>query len=131
MSRTTDEILDALPEGPTTHDRATIERASLLFSQDKNLHWNEALAQAAAQLAVEAEQRAEAEAATKAQIDSFRRLIACGACGVPTFGPERLCPPCLRVAMAIRAERSGAEVIGDHTRRELVEACLDRREQAR
>jgi hypothetical protein len=112
----------------TAADRQTLQRASLLFNADTALHWDDALAQAAALLEVERADEAARQAKAREMTDGFARMLACPACGTGnTLGNrDGLCDPCGQTATVIRLERAAAETVQGRNRRQLVETWLDR-----
>jgi hypothetical protein len=114
---------------PTTAPREVLERASIIFGNDRSLHWDRAVELAAEQIEAEQAIDAERQAKSKAFTDSIAAFWSCGCCG-GNAGPgarDALCERCRFVVNVVRAERLGADVIGKHTRREMASAYLDNR----
>jgi hypothetical protein len=115
---------------PAAPDRETLERTSFLFNTNKTLTWDDALAQAGAQLAVERADEAERLAKGRQITASLGRLWSCQCCG-QNAGPgsqDGLCPPCRSVVATVVAERRASQQVGGRSRRELAQAFVDHRE---
>jgi hypothetical protein len=103
-------------------------RVADLWDRHPEMPEADVFAQVDADLAREAEERAENEAATKELTDSLAGFWSCGVCG-EIAGPARdgLCDKCRTVVAPLVAERNAAELVRGRSRRELAEAYLERR----
>ena len=111
-----------------SQDRERQRRISVRWDNYPHYAYADIAAAIDVELAQEARDRAEGEAWVKDMTDGMKRLAACNACGEHRGLGERTgyCPACSRVAAQVTAERRGADMIAGHTRRQLVEAFLDR-----
>lgn len=109
---------------PTTHDRETLTRASLLFNKDTDLHWDDAIAQAAAHLEAERADEAARQATAKEMTDSLNSMWSCPVCG-QTAMDNALCTDCRRIAVDIELQRSQAKTLpGGGDRRAAVQEWM-------
>jgi len=111
-----------------TDQRDRQSRIAALWQTRPDSDYETVAAEADAQLAAEAAEQAKAEATARELSASLEAMaLTCPACGTSKTASAELCPACGRVVGLVRAQRAGAEPVGDSTRAELVSAYIDAR----
>jgi hypothetical protein len=114
----------------TSDPRERQARIAALWQHRPDSDYETIAAEADAQLAAEAAERAEADARAREFGESLTAMAyTCAVCG-QTRDPaarDALCEPCRRVVWQVRSERAAAEQVSGSTRRALAEQYVDSR----
>jgi hypothetical protein len=114
-----------------TPTREALDRRRQIWDRQPDLHYDEVITLANAELAAEQAEEAERHAKAKEITDSMSALWSCGCCA-GNAGPgaqDGLCPDCRPVVARVIAERRASQLVNGRSRRELAEAYVDYREQ--
>jgi hypothetical protein len=110
----------------TTNTAERAQRVAQVWRSDPHLTEREVYAIVDAELAAEAEERAEADARSRETVASANGFWVCRACGTD-IGPgvrDGYCTECRAGAAVLRGLNALDDDIGGRTRRQLIEANL-------